>query len=365
MKLHPRLADATVAVAVAIAMALTITVAEEPGATRSPDVLAYAMGTAVGALQLARRRWPLGVLIGSIGLLWVYYGLGYSAFSPAVPLAAAAYAAVAAGHLIATSLLLCGVLLFSLGWQVLFDGSDLLVVFTNDTIADGALLAAIVLLAEAVRNRRAWAAEVRLRAERDAARRVQEERLRIARDVHDVLAHTVSAINVQAGVVADVVGDEAPPEARAALGTIREESRRAMAELRATVGLLRERPRGLGELERLVETTAGAGVRVDVEVSGDPRPVPPAVDRTAYRIVQESLTNVVRHARATAAKVALRYDDAALVLSVEDDGRGANGGGDDGHGLAGMRERAAAVGGTVEAGPAPGRGFRVVARLPA
>jgi signal transduction histidine kinase len=192
--------------------------------------------------------------------------------------------------------------------------------------------------------------------------------------MHDVLAHTIAAINVQAGVGADVI-DEAPAKARASLREIRRQSRDAMAELRATVGVLREgaaeTPRapapGLRDLDRLVETVARAGLRVDVSVAGAPRPLPGAVDSAAYRIVQEALTNVVRHAHASAATVRVGYDPSMVVLEVEDDGRGdANGATaeHDGHGLIGMRERAAAVGGTLQAGPRRGGGFRVYASLP-
>src|SRR5918992_821956 len=232
--------------AIAGAMVLTVSVAEEQEATRSPDLLAYLLGVTVGALLLGRRRLPIAVLIGSVGALFIYYGLAYPAFSPAVPLAVAAYSAVVAGHLIATAVLLAGIVLFGVGWQTLAEDTDLASVLGANTLTDVALLSAVVLLGEAVRNRRAWAEEVRLRLqradedrEREATRRVEQERLRIARDVHDVLAHTVAAINVQAGAAADVLGD-APKEAESSLRAIREESRRAIAELNATVGVLRE-----------------------------------------------------------------------------------------------------------------------------
>jgi signal transduction histidine kinase len=371
--------DAALAAAVAGAMVLSVSVAQEEEATRSPDLVAYVLGIAVGALLLARRQLPIGVLIGSVGALFVYYGLDYPAFSPAVPLTVAAYSAVLAGHLVATALLLTGIVLFGLGWQTLAEDTDLASVLGTNTLTDLALLSAVVLLGEAVRNRRAWAEEVRLRLqradedrEREAARRVEQERLRIARDLHDVLAHTVAAINVQASVAADVLGD-APEQAETSLRAIREESGRAISELKATVGMLREgdteAPRaptpGLSELGRLTDVAAGAGVNVEVSVTGSKRALSTAVELTAYRIVQEALTNVVRHAGATSATVALRYDVDSLMVLVEDGGRGpdaaANG---DGHGLIGMRERAVAIGGTLETGRAASGGFRILARLP-
>jgi signal transduction histidine kinase len=364
-----KLADALVVAAVAAGMTLTISVATEE-ATREPDAFAYLLGLAVAALLLARRQWPMGVLIGSTGLLWIYYSLDYPAFAPAVPLAAATYFAAVAGHARAAAVLVVGVLLAGLGWQTLGEDASLASVLGINTLADASLLAAVLLLGETVRSRRAWAEEVRARLEREAERRVEDERLRIARELHDVMAHTIAGLNVQAGVAADVLDDD-PDQARASLRAIREGSREAMAELRATVGLLRggdeDAPRdpapGLGELDGLARTVGAAGLDVEVEVAGAARPLPGAVELTAYRIVQESLTNVVRHARASTASVSVRYEPDAVVLRIEDDGRG-SGNGAAGHGIAGMRERVAALGGTLEAGPAPRGGFRVSARLP-
>ncbi|MDP2710623.1 MAG: sensor histidine kinase [Solirubrobacteraceae bacterium] len=375
----PRAVDAALAAAVAAAMVLTVSVAEEAEATRAPDQLAYLLGIAVGALLLARRRFPIGVLIGSVGALFAYYGLDYPAFSPAVALTVAAYTAVVAGHRIATALLLAGIMLFGVGWQTLAEDTDLASVIGTNTLADVALLTAVVLLGEAIRNRRAWTDEVRLRLQRaeedrarETARRIEQERLRIARELHDVLAHTITAIGVQARVAADVVG-ESPLQAEGALRAIRDHSSQAIAELRATVGVLREddsdAPRapepGLAQLGVLTDMAVRAGVQVEVDVAGRTRTLPAAVDLTAYRIVQESLTNVVRHARARSATVTLRYERDALTVLVQDDGRGLDGAAQvTGHGLIGMRERAAAFGGTLQAGPAASGGFRVVARIP-
>jgi signal transduction histidine kinase len=381
-EIPPWAADAALVLAVAAAMALTIAIADED-TSRSPNVLAYLLGLSLAPLLLLRRRRPLGVLLASIGILAVYFGLDYPAFSAAVPLAAATYSAAVAGHgRWAAVILGAFVVVGGIGAR-LDEGESLAEVLRGSLLTDTALLGAVLLLGEAVRNRRAWAEEVRGRLrraeedrEREAARRVQQERLRIAREMHDVLAHTISAINVQAGVAADVI-DESPERARASLRDIRRQSRDAMAELRASVGMLREgaaeAPRepapGLAELDRLVEMAAGAGLRVEVAVAGAARPLPGAVDLTAYRIVQESLTNVVRHAHASAATVSVSYRRDAVELEVRDDGNGAASGAtaepDGGHGLIGMRERAAAVGGTLQAGAAPGGGFRVHATLPA
>jgi signal transduction histidine kinase len=373
----PRAVDIGLAVLVSAAMVFTIAISEEPG-SRSPGVLAYVLGIGLGPLLLLRRKWPVGVLVGSIGLLCVYYGLDYPAFSAAVPLAVAAYSAALAGRGLAAAAILAGFV--GAGGIVarIDEGDSLVDVLRESLVTDAALLAAVLLLGEATRNRRAWAEEVRARLrraeqdrEREADRRVAEERLRIARDMHDVLAHTVAAINVQAGVAADAI-DTAPDRARAALATIRRQSRDAIAELKATVGVLREgageAPRapvpGLAELDGLVDLAAAAGVEVEVSLAGAARPLPATVDLAAYRIVQESLTNVVRHAGASTAIVSVGFEPEAVVLEVRDDGRAGVNGTASGHGLAGMRERAAAVGGTLEAGATRGGGFRVHATLP-
>jgi signal transduction histidine kinase len=376
--LSPRAVDTGLALALAAAMTLTISVAEEPDASRSPDALAYLLGLGLAALLLLRRRWPLGVLIGSVGLLAVYYGLDYPAFSAAVPLAVPAYLAALAGRGVPAAALLAVFVVLGGTVARLDEGESLAEVLRDSLITDAALLAAVLLLGEAVRNRRAWAEEVRgrlLRAEqereREAERRVQEERLRIAREMHDVLAHTIAAINVQAGVGADVI-DDAPEKARASLRDIRRQTRDAMSELRAVLGVLRdpapEAPRapapGLAELDGLIESAGEAGVEVALTVTGEARPLPNAVDLTAYRIVQESLTNVLRHARTSAASVRVHFEADAIDVQVEDDGRGTQDGAN-GFGLTGMRERVAAVGGTLQAGAAPGGGFRVHATLPA
>jgi signal transduction histidine kinase len=223
-------------------------------------------------------------------------------------------------------------------------------------------------------RRRSAAEEARARAA-EAQRRATEERLRIAREVHDVVAHNISLINVQAGVALHLI-DEQPEQARPALAAIKEASKETLEELRSVVDALRSdgeaAPRapmpGLDDIGRLATRTSEAGLPVRVDVSGTPRPVPAGVDLAAYRIVQEALTNATRHAGATQVIVRLVHGDHDLTVEVADDGRGAasphvhNGGA--GSGITGMRERVTALGGTFEAGPRPGRGFAVRARLP-
>ncbi|MEU3334647.1 histidine kinase [Streptomyces sp. NPDC006668] len=235
-------------------------------------------------------------------------------------------------------------------------------------------------LGRAVRNRRDHLAEARARAElaertreEEARRRVTEERVRIARDLHDVVAHHITLVNAQAGVAHHLLRAN-PDQAYEALAHIKDTSRAALDELRATVGLLRQpddapgsrapAPR-LTDLDTLVGGFRATGLPVRVTTTGSSSPLVPATELTAYRIVQEALTNTRKHASATRADVILDHGPRSLRITVTDDGRpGAPQGGGTGHGLIGMRERAAAIGGTVTAGPRPEGGFQVVADLP-
>jgi signal transduction histidine kinase len=234
-------------------------------------------------------------------------------------------------------------------------------------------VAAALFAGIAVANRNAYVASIRDRAEQDARRRLDEERLRIARELHDVVAHTMATINVQAGVAAHVLPTQ-PEAAAESLQAIKTASKEGLRELRAILNVLRQaddtdptQPApGTAQLEDLIAGARRAGLETAFEVTGDPVRLPAAVDLAAYRIIQESLTNTIRHAGPATASVCLGYQDDELLIEVTDTGRGqpaiaGNGGG---HGLEGMRERAATVGGTVEAGPGPAGGFRVAARLP-
>jgi len=217
------------------------------------------------------------------------------------------------------------------------------------------------------------AAELELAREELARRAVSEERLRIARELHDIVAHSMSVIAVQSGVGAHVI-DTQPEEARKALAAVEDTSRSALNELRRLLGVLRQDgdeadglgpAPGLGDLGRLAAQMGEAGLAVELEMRGTRPAVPPGVDLSAYRIVQESLTNVLKHAGPATAKVRVGYDEHELRVEVTDDGRGAAAGETaGGHGIAGMRERAAVFGGELSAGPRQGGGFRVAARLP-
>jgi len=202
-------------------------------------------------------------------------------------------------------------------------------------------------------------------------RRAGEERLRIAQELHDVVAHHISLINVQASTALHLV-DRQPEQAAPALSAIKDASKEALVELRSIVGVLRQSdesaPRqpvtGLDHLDHLISRTERAGLDVHKIVHGDPRPLPAGLDRAAFRIVQESLTNVVRHARATSATVRIQYGEQSVVLQVDDNGESLAGAPKEGNGISGMRERATALGGTLTANRTPTGSLRITATLP-
>jgi signal transduction histidine kinase len=237
-----------------------------------------------------------------------------------------------------------------------------------------ALIAAALFGGIAVSSRRAYVSSIEERAHEEAERRVDEERLRIARELHDIVAHTMATISVQAGVAEHVLAEN-PAAAAAALHAIRTASKDGLRELRAILNVLRQadegdpsRPApGLDQLEVLISGACQAGLPTTLTQTGVARPLPAAVDLAAYRIVQESLTNAIKHAGPASATVSLSYDQAAVRIEIADTGRGVlpGFGSGSGHGLIGMRERAASVGGTLEAGPGRSGGYLVTARLPA
>jgi signal transduction histidine kinase len=229
---------------------------------------------------------------------------------------------------------------------------------------------------DTVRSRQALRAAARERAEREARereeegrRRAAEERLRIARELHDTLAHSLVAINVRAGVALDLDDSQ---DSSAALQDVKQASATALRDLRATLGLLRDRGEiaptapafDLEALPGLVENARASGLHADMDVEVDDATVPSAVAGAAYRIIQEALTNVLRHADASSASVRVRARSDALDIEISDDG-GANGVAvTPGHGLHGMAERATALAGRVDAGPRDEGGWRVHAVLP-
>jgi signal transduction histidine kinase len=334
---------------------------------------------AAGCLALAwRRRYPVAVLAVCTAAVTAYSLLGYvngaALVAPMIALYAVATRcgarqAIAAGLVTVTALMTATATRNPFG-QISAEGFYLIPGMAAAAVFGGIALA----------NHRAYVASIRARAEQDVQRRIDEERLRIARELHDVVSHTMATINVQASVAGHML--PARPEAAAeAVAAIKTASKEGLGELRAILNLLRQaddaeptQPApGTAQLGALVAGARQAGLPTTLAVTGTPVPLPAAVDLAAYRIVQESLTNVIRHAGpAATAAVSLGYRDGELLVEVTDTGLGqaapaagspAPAGASTGHGLAGMRERAASVGGTVEAGPGPGGGFRVLARL--
>jgi signal transduction histidine kinase len=238
------------------------------------------------------------------------------------------------------------------------------------------LVVASLALGDTVRSRRALRAEARRQAQREARereeenrRRVTRERLRIARELHDTLAHSLVAINVRASVAADLHDSQDPSEA---LQDIKQASATALRDLRATLGLLRDQDDAaptapafdLESLPGLIDNARAAGLSAHAEVDVNGAPVPSAIGRAAYRIVQESLTNVLRHADASTVSVRVGTRSDRLEVEITDDGRAHSVGVSPGHGLRGMAERAAALGGRLDVGPRAEGGWRVTAELP-
>jgi signal transduction histidine kinase len=364
--------DATLALAVGVIQIVATTFAAERQSGREPlDILGYALLAAGPVALLARRSHPVPVLGVAFVATLSYWLAGYPRGPVFLALIVAFVTAVMAGYRTLAWLSI------AVGYVSAIWLADLLGTEPTPGPGQAAALAAwllvLVAAAEVLRVRRERAAEAARSREEQARRRAGEERLRIARELHDVLAHNISLINVQAGVALHLI-DERPEQARGALSAIKDASKEALGELRSVLNVLRqtdERPprsptAGLARLDELVSRATAAGLEVRTEVDGSPRPLAARVDLAAFRIVQEALTNVVRHAGPATATVRLAYGERELTLQVEDDGRGwtANGTTGGGSGIAGMRERAIALGGTLDAGARPGGGFRVRARLP-
>jgi len=363
-KPSPRLVDAALAVLVGLgslsAWLVDPTTDDEP-------LLGVLFAVAASAPLLVRRRWPFAALA-------VLVALAFS--SPAdgaltLPLLAILYTIGSTRSWQAT----VAAAAIAVGANTIYQG-------TEDVIGPVLYCAVVAALGLYVGSRRTSLEAMSERAERLdrerellAERAVAEERVRIAQELHDVVAHNVSLIVVQAQALGATVPDERVTEATTGIADL---GRQTMSEMHRTLKLLRANddeaaqrgPQpGLGDLEELLERARAAGVRVQLAVEGEPRPLSQSVDLSAYRIVQEALTNVVKHAGRADTTVTLGYRPDALELTIIDhgdaapgaDARGASAGG---HGLVGMRERAALFGGTLTAGPRDDHGFEVRGRLP-
>jgi signal transduction histidine kinase len=357
--------DWVIAVGVAAVLLVTGLSGQDPATIL--DLVGYVLLTAGGLALVARRRAPVPVLAVT-GLCAVgYQAAGFDV--PAVAYLFAVYAAVRAGHRTVT-VVASVIMLAALPLAAMASGLH----DTGEAFAQarGALELAWLIAAgaagEALRQAERRADEAERTREETARRRADEERLHIARELHDSLTHQISVIKVQAEVAVHVARKRGEPVPEALLA-IQEAGREATRELRATLEALRDDdttpPRGLDQVPELVERARAIGLDATLTIEGQRHDVPATVDRTVYRIVQESLTNIARHAAAATASVRIDYRPDALVIEVDDDGKAAPDTAPvPGVGLLGMRERVTALGGRLHAGPRGGGGFTVQAELP-
>ena len=369
MRLKSSWADGVLAVAL---LAVGLLVAARFPAGRTLDAGGVLLLAATTLPLAVRRSWPLAVFGVHLAAIVPFHALDYQHEAVVPATIVALYTVAARGPRRRTVLVGLATVGFAALGILAFseDADDPQVV--NVVSALGWVVAAVV-AGEAMRLHRAYIAEVLDRAERaersrdeEARRQVAEERLRIARDLHDLLAHSITVIHVEAGVASHLIGDRGVDQAALvkSLDVITGACAEARGELTATLGLLREAvPAGderlpaprLAELSALARAAGAAGIEVGFSTRGAARVLPPEVELVAYRIVQEALTNVVKHSGARRAEVVLAYGDDRLGLEVTDDGRGAAVPPGDGFGIGGMTERAAALGGSLTAGPVDGR----------
>ena len=365
------IADGALAAALVVVLTVaTYFISRYHGDHRPFDAGAIALVIASAGALVLRRRYPVAVLAVVFGTTLVYFLLGYANGPIWLALLIAYYTATTRGHRLAAGIAaVAGFAIFPWLNYLLRGGRA-------PSLAALAALAAWLLVVlgagEAVRIRRERAAAAARIREEETRLQASEERLRMARELHDSLGHYLSVINVQSAVALNL-NQQLPGQVQAALGAVKQASKEALRELRSVLDILRQdgepAPRSpastLARLGELVSQVSAPGLEVRTETAGAARPLPFGVDVAAYRIVQEALTNVARHAGPATATVHVTYGDEDVTVQVDDDGRrGARPHPAGGSGIAGMRERVAALGGDFYAGPRRGGGFRVRARLP-
>lgn len=369
-RLPPVAVDALLGVAVTAVVSVVIT-ADQGGRT-GPDAVAYLWAAGLGALMLIRRRHPVLVVAITVFGLFAYYAAGYPAVGVAVPVAAALYSAAEFGRLpwaIGGGVV---VLATSVAFR-LVEGQAFSYVVGYELAGHAALIAGAIALGDGIRSRRRVVADaeriVALTAEsarREAEAATQATHLGLARDLHDSIGHSTSVIALHADVAREALERDEPAAAEAALRVIKDTSVSTMTELRRTVGVLRRgvapssAPLGVEGIPALLTTLGDLRVTSLLDAEG----LPPSVDAAVFRVVQESVTNIVRHAAAREARVEVRADGEHVSVTVTDDGPARPPGpGAGGHGIAGMRERVEALGGSLSAEPTAS-GFRVAATIP-
>ncbi|MEU1114731.1 sensor histidine kinase [Streptomyces sp. NPDC005866] len=357
--------DWAIAVGVAALLLGTGRSEEAPGA--GPDLLGYALLAAGGLALAARRRAPLVVLAVTSLCAVGYQAAGFDVL--AVSYLVAVYGAVRAGHrALAVAASVTMLVALRIPALIVHDGPLGEALAQGRGVLEFAWLIAAFAAGEAVRQAERRADEAERTREETARRRADEERLHIARELHDSLTHQISIIKVQSEVAVHVArkrGEQVPD----CLLAVQEAGREATRELRATLQALRDDdttpPHGLDHIPQLVERAGSTGLETTLTIEGQRPDVPAAVGRTAYRIVQESLTNIARHAGAATVSVRIDYRPDALAMRIDDDGKATpDTAPTPGLGLLGMRERVTALGGRLRAEPRDGGGFTVQAELP-
>ena len=335
------------------------------------------LGSTLGALLLLRRRWPVAVLLLSVCTIISYRTAELVNVGWLWPVVLAYAGAVVAGRLRWAVGLGLTEVAFAASWESTHRGGDEAGAVAGLGV-EALLLAAVIAAAHAYRSWRRWQDEVALRVraaadeqQAEAGRRRAEERLRIARELHDLVAHTLAVVGVHLNVAADAL-DTAPDEARGALLLARQVRGKAMSDLNALINVLRDGSTGqieppaadLSSVDELVALVRETGLRVTLDAPADLAGLPAPVALAGYRIAQEALTNAVRHSGAERATVTVKRGVDEVTVSIVDQGRGPAPELVPGHGISGITERAAALGGTLSYGPAPAGGFAVVAVLP-
>jgi signal transduction histidine kinase len=377
--ISPVVMDALLGTCVAVGFLAAAVAGIDPSAVASPrsvDAGAVALAVAVAVAVAVRRRHPVAALVVLNAVTIVWFLAAYPGRSITL-----------------VPLISCYTLSADRGWRWGLAGAvptALVQILAIRVVAGDVETVAVVPLAvllvatagsagAAVGYYRALLAATRAQLARETqtreerARRIAvEERLRIARELHDVFGHTMATISVQAGVGLHVI-EQRPDQAREALAAIKTICDDGLTDVKTILGILRadtpeDQPRaprdGLDRLAELVDTAEAAGLRVELNVDGDPRPLPAPIDLAAYRIIQEALTNVLRHAQARAVRLALTHEPSLLLIRIRDDGSATNTDTQGGHGIDGMRERARALSGQLTAAPHPEGGFEVYAELP-
>ncbi|MEW9547171.1 sensor histidine kinase [Nonomuraea sp. NPDC050783] len=359
-----------------VSVMISVSVSAEPSERPASSIAAYILGVILGGLLLLRRRWPGAVLLGSFVAVSIYNLTDFPSIAPVWPLIIPLCTMAAAGRLLFATVVALLALASSSVWLT-YQNVTLTLSLIDGIFREVLLVIGALVLGDSLHSRSRWSGEVRRRLQREADQRLTDERLRIAHELHDVTAHTLAVVGIQIGVAHDLVARDLE-KGREALRTARDVNNEAIAELQAAVHVLRageEKPPelaplpGVADIATLVERAGLPRLKIELVEEGDPARVRPAVGLAIYRIVQESLTNVLKHSNATSARVELEYRNDGVGVTVTDNGTSAAPAREPatvkgGHGLAGMRERATSLGGRLTAGVGDDGHYTVTGWIP-